>query len=135
MDKIYICSQYSTRGSRAENLEMAKLFCRQVIEEGKIPICPHVFYGPILDDDVPAQRTMGLLMGLNLLEDCRELRIYSRLSEGMKGEILKAAAFGIPVSIGNLAAVHSEDQAAAVEAEIVADLEELYGKEHHSTEN
>lgn len=135
MDKVYVCSQYGTRGNRETNLEFAKLFCMAVIEEGKIPICPHLFYGQVLNDDVESQRAAGLRIGLELLEDCSELRIFSRLSEGMKGEILKAEKLGIPVTIGNMAYIYSDDQAAAIVQEIWQELEELYGKEHHTEEN
>ena len=135
MKKVYVCSQYGTRGSRETNLEFAKLFCGAVIEEGKIPICPHLFYSQVLNDEVASQRAAGLRIGLELLEDCSELRIFSRLSDGMKGEILKAEELGIPVTIGNMAYIYSDDQAAAIVQEIWQDLEELYGKEHHSKEN
>lgn len=135
MEKVYVCSQYGTRGNRETNLEFAKVFCMAVIEEGKIPICPHLFYGQVLNDDVESQRAAGLRMGLELLEDCSELRIFSRLSEGMKGEILKAEKLGIPVTIGNMAYIYSDDQAAAIVQEIWQDLEELYGKEHHTEAN
>ena len=52
MERVYICSQYGSRGDKATNLELAKFFCMTVIEEGKIPICPHLFYGQVLNDDV-----------------------------------------------------------------------------------
>lgn len=135
MEKVYVCSQYGTRGNRETNLEFAKLFCGAVIEEGKIPICPHLFYSQVLNDEVESQREAGLRIGLELLEDCSELRIFSRLSDGMKGEILKAEELGIPVTIGNMAYIYSDDQAAAIVQEIWQDLEELYGKEHHTEEN
>lgn len=135
MEKVYVCSQYGTRGNRETNLEFAKVFCMAVIEEGKIPICPHLFYSSVLNDDVESQRAAGLRMGLELLEDCSELRIFSRLSEGMKGEILKAEKLGIPVTIGNMGYIYSEDKAAAIVQEIWEELEDLYGKEHHTEEN
>ena len=60
-----------------------------------------------------------------MLEDCSELRIYSCLSDGMRGEIAKAINMGIPVKIGDLAYIYSEDQAAAMEQEIMQELEEI----------
>lgn len=136
MRKVYVCSQYGTRGNRETNLEFAKLFCGAVIEEGDIPICPHLFYAEVLNDDVEAQRAAGLEIGLELLEDCKELRIYSRISEGMKAEILRAEELGIPVTIGNMAYIYSEDKAAEIAHEIWQDWEELQnGKEHHTEEN
>ena len=75
MEKVYVCSQYATRGNRETNLEFAKLFCMQIIEEGKLPICPHLFFSQVLNDDVSSQRAAGLGIGLDMLEDCSELRI------------------------------------------------------------
>lgn len=133
MEKVYICSQYGTRGNREVNLEFAKLFCMVVIEEGKIPICPHLFYGGVLNDDVKSQRAAGMRMGMELLKDCGELRVFSQLSEGMKEEIKAAEAAGIPVRIGNMAYIYSEDQAKSIEKEILQELEELMdGQEHHT---
>ena len=136
MEKIYVCSQYGTRGNKETNLELAKAFCMAVIEEGNIPICPHLFYSQVLNDDVESQREEGLRIGLELLKDCDELRIYSGISEGMREEIKLAVKLGIPVAIGAISA-SSED-------EILADLSEIWGeameeqengKEHHSEEN
>lgn len=133
MQKVYVCSQYGTRGNRETNLEFAKLFCGAVIDEGMIPICPHLFFAEVLNDDVESQRAAGMEIGLELLEECDELRIYSRISEGMKAEILKAEELGIPVYIGNMAYIYSDDKAAAIGNEIWQELEELlYGKEHNS---
>lgn len=125
MEKVYVCSQYATRGNKETNLEFAKLFCMQIIEEGKLPICPHLFFGQVLNDEVKSQRAAGLGIGLDMLEDCSELRIYSCLSDGMRGEIAKAINMGIPVKIGDLAYIYSEDQAAAMEQEIMQELEEI----------
>ena len=125
MEKVYVCSQYGSRGDKATNLEFAKFFCMLVIEEGKIPICPHLFYSQVLNDDVKSQRAAGMRIGLDLLKDCMELRIFSPISEGMKGEILKAREWGIPITIADMAVIYSEDQAAYEEQEIDKELREV----------
>lgn len=125
MEKVYVCSQYGSRGDKATNLELAKFFCMLVIEEGKIPICPHLFYSQVLNDDVKSQRAAGMRIGLDLLKDCMELRIFTNISEGMKGEILKASEWGIPITIANMAVIYSEDQALYEEQEIVKELREV----------
>lgn len=125
MEKVYVCSQYGSRGDKATNLEFAKFFCMLVIEEGKIPICPHLFYSQVLNDDVKAQRAAGMRIGLDLLKDCMELRIFSPISEGMRGEILKAREWGIPITIADMAVIYSEDQAAYEEQEIEKELREV----------
>lgn len=133
MERVYVCSQYATRGNREINLEMAKYYCMMVMEEGRLPICPHLFFGGVLNDDAPQQRAAGMSMGLELLKDCQELRIFSEISEGMAGEILKADEWGIPVRVADMALIYSADQAALYENDILRELEEVRsGKEHHT---
>lgn len=136
MERVYVCSQYAARGDKATNLELAKMFCMAVIEEGKIPICPHLFYGGVLNDDVKSQRAAGLRIGLELLEECDELRIFSPLSMGMKAEVLKADELGIPIVCADMSVLYSKDQAPRMEHEITQQFQEvLCGKEHNSEEN
>lgn len=132
MKRVYICSMYGSRGDKATNLELAKMYCMNVIEGGNIPICPHVFLSTVLDDGIASQRAAGLRIGLSMLEDCDVLLICSPLSEGMKGEILKAWKMEIPVEIMPMEWLYGEDQGRYVEEEIRTEVEELYGKEHHT---
>lgn len=75
--RVYVCSKYGTRGNKETNLELAKMFCMCLIEGGYTPICPHVFYHEVLNDEVPSQRAAGLELGLHLLEDCDVLLVCS----------------------------------------------------------
>lgn len=134
--RVYICSQYGSRGDMATNLEMAKAYCMAVIEEGKIPVCPHLFLAGVLNDEIPSQRAAGIKIGLEFLKDCHELRVFSLLSEGMKGEISAAKEQGIPVIVADMRCVYSGQKAEEVEEEIEEDLRRYWdGKEHHSEEN
>ena len=125
MERVYVCSQYGSRGDMITNLELAKVYCMAVIEEGKIPVCPHLFLAGVLNDEIPSQRAAGIKIGLELLKDCGELRIFTNISEGMKGELLKAKEWGIPITIANMAVIYSEDQALYEEQEIVKELREV----------
>lgn len=96
LELVYVCSP--CRGNVKANIEAARRYCLEVIEDGYIPIAPHVMFYGILDDDDPGQRAVGMKIGLELLHFCRELRVYGPLvSEGMRGEIMLAEAFKIPV--------------------------------------
>lgn len=130
--RVYVCSKYGTRGNKETNFELAKMFCMCLIEGGYTPICPHVFYHEVLDDEIPSQRTAGLELGLRLLEDCDVLLVCSVLSEGMKAEIKRAWELKIPVEIMDMNVIYGEEQAAAVQEGIRGELEALYGKEHHT---
>lgn len=135
-ERVYVCSQYATRGNRKDNLEMARRYCSKVIEEGKVPICPHLFFGPFLDDDVQEQRELALRIGIDLLKDCSELRVYSQISDGMREEIRKADSRGIPVNVGNLYAIFDRNRADYLTEKILEELEDVRsGEKHHTKED
>ena len=135
MKKVYVCTRQGQKGSRDTDLEFAKVYSMAVIEEGSIPICPRLFFDQIINEDVETQKESGRMMGLELLKGCDELRIFSRITEEMKEEIILAEEMGIPTTIGNVAYIYSDEMAAAIVCDIFEDLEELYGKKHHSEEN
>jgi hypothetical protein len=51
-----------------------------------------------LNDNIPAEREMGLGMSLEMLARCDRLWAFGGVaSPGMRGEIMRARALGIPV--------------------------------------
>lgn len=96
MKLIYVCSPL--RGDVEGNVEKAKGYCKKVIEEGHIPIAPHVAYQGILNDDIPKERRKALKIGLEILKKCDEVWVFGHfISEGMKGEVEAARQIGMPV--------------------------------------
>ncbi|MGN8805466.1 MULTISPECIES: DUF7768 domain-containing protein [unclassified Blautia] len=95
MVKIFVCSPY--RGDTKANIEQACGYCRQVIDAGNIPIAPHVMFSNCLDDSVLEERTVGIQMGLELMELCSEVWVFGPPTEGMKFEIAKAEELGITI--------------------------------------
>lgn len=97
MKKVYICSP--CRGDYEKNIQKAQGYCREAVYMGVIPIAPHVYLTQFLDDTIPAERSTGLSLGLELLKDCDEVWVYGiqNPSEGMKAEIELANKIGIPV--------------------------------------
>ena len=96
MKLVYICSPYA--GDIESNTRFAKAACRYAAEHGFSPVAVHLLYPQILDDSIPAQREIGILMGLRVLASCDELRICgSRISHGMSCEIAEAKRLGIPI--------------------------------------
>lgn len=96
MDKAFICSPY--RGDVGENIRKAREYCRwAAMEHGVIPIAPHLLFPQFLDDGDPAQRELGIDMGLELLADCKQLYYFGDVvTEGMAKEMNRAHALGIP---------------------------------------
>lgn len=98
---IYVCSPL--RGDIEKNLQAAAQYCKEVVQVGLTPYCPHLFYSSFLNDTVPAERTNGVEMGLafireRMLPDFDELWVFgSRVSEGMAGEIREARKTGVLV--------------------------------------
>ena len=97
MKKIFICSAY--RGDIDGNIEKAKEYCRlAAVECGVIPFAPHLFFPQFLDDEMEAERELGINMGLGLLKECSELWYFGEsITEGMKKEIDIAVRLGMPV--------------------------------------
>jgi len=93
---IYICSPLA--GDIETNVANALKYCRFAVEHGYFPIAPHCYLPRFMNDGDPAERELAMSFGLRLLSGCRELWIFgSRLSEGMKREVLAAKWRGIKI--------------------------------------
>lgn len=103
---IYICSKIhpdaadpdEARVELENNLKRAKAACKVVTALGGVPICSAVFCTQFLNENDPADRAIGLMIGRELLRDADELWIFSReISDGMMAEIRIACKMGIPI--------------------------------------
>lgn len=96
MKLIYVASPYT--GDVETNMEYAKEACRTVMESGNAFFAPHLLYPSVLDDAVPAERQLGIDMGLTMLSKCDELWVFGpRISAGMQAEMEEADRLGIPI--------------------------------------
>lgn len=98
MQRIFVCSPL--RGDVEANLKAARFYCQNLARNGFLPIAPHLLMPQFLDDDRPAERELGIAMGLELLRDCSEVWVYqpeTGPSEGMRAEIAEATARNIPI--------------------------------------
>jgi len=101
---VYVCSPCRgcpphSPGKTASNLRAAAAYCKAVMEAGRIPMAPHLYFSTFLDDDDPAQRARGLEMGAALLRLCAELWVFGgEASCGMTAEIELAGALRIPIT-------------------------------------
>ena len=86
---VYICSPYS--GDVEHNVKAAQAYSRLAVDQGCIPIAPHLLFPQFLRDDHPMERQLGLVFGLALLCKCAEVWVFgSRISPGMEAEIKRA---------------------------------------------
>lgn len=100
MERTYIISRY--RGSEREqkfNKNVARYFCKQLLDEGKIPVAPHIYYTQFLDDNFRDDRECGLKLGIMELRHSQSFLLViidGIISEGMKREIVEVSRMGIP---------------------------------------
>ncbi|NCB78292.1 MAG: hypothetical protein EOM03_03085 [Clostridia bacterium] len=86
---VYICSPYS--GDVERNVAAARRYCRFAVDQGYIPIAPHLLFPQFLDDNRPDERELGLFFGNALMSKCAEVWVFgSRISAGMEAEIKRA---------------------------------------------
>ena len=86
---VYVCSPF--RGDEAGNTVLARRYCRYVVNQGGIPLAPHLLFPQFMDDEEPSEQRLALRMNLILLDRCEELWIFGpKISEGMKLEIERA---------------------------------------------
>ena len=96
MKLVYIASPYA--GDIPNNVERAKEYCKQALEQGVVPVAPHLLYPQFLEDSDPAERNLGLRAGLELLSRCEDMWVCGEeISPGMSREIQFAQGLGIPI--------------------------------------
>ena len=83
---IYICSPYS--GNVQHNIEMACRYSRFAVDEGYVPITPHLYLPLFLSEET--ERELAIDLDLRLMDVCSELWVCGEISEGMRSEIAYA---------------------------------------------
>lgn len=102
---VYICSPYSaeTEEERTANAEFAEKYCRDIVNEGNIPIAPHIYFTRFMDDGNEAERILGQEIGIELLKKADSMMVLignEKISAGMEREIRYAANhLGIPIEV------------------------------------
>ena len=91
MKKVYICSPYSGRGDVKQNVELARKYCRMAVDDGFLPVAPHIYFTQFMDDNIPEERDTAIFMNWVLMSKCVELWVFGdTVSSGMKAEIDRA---------------------------------------------
>ena len=84
---VYICSPFS--GDEEGNTLKARRYSRFAVDQGAIPIAPHLLLPQYMDEKT--ERELAMQMDMVLLAHCLELWVFgSFISEGMEAEILRA---------------------------------------------
>lgn len=100
MKKVYICSPYC--GDIETNVQNARKYCRAAVEQGCLPIAPHLLFPQFMNDDNPSERRAAIKMGIDLISVCAEIWVFGldHPTEGMSAEIQQANSRNIPVLDG-----------------------------------
>ena len=86
---VYICSPYA--GDHERNTEAAKAYSRFAVDNGCIPIAPHLLFPQFMEDEEEAERVLAMHFGNVLMDKCSEVWVFGeRISEGMAAEIKRA---------------------------------------------
>lgn len=73
----------------------ATIYSRFAVDEGYIPIAPHLLFPQFLNDSDPNERELGLFFGNALISKCAEVWVFgSRILSGMESEIKRAKRKG-----------------------------------------
>ena len=75
---VYICSPYS--GGIDANVAAARRYCRFAVEQGYIPIAPHLLFPQFLDDNRSDERELGLFFGNALMKSTDHLKMPELIS-------------------------------------------------------
>ena len=86
---VYICSRYA--GDIEKNVAAARTYSRFAVEQGYIPIAPHLLFPQFLNDSDPKERELGLFFGNAIMSKCSEIWVFgNHISSGMEAEIKRA---------------------------------------------
>lgn len=86
---VYICSPYA--GDTEKNVAAARKYSRFAVDQGYIPIAPHLLFPQFIDDANPRERQLGLFFGNAIMSKCAEVWVFGGYrSPGMVGEINRA---------------------------------------------
>lgn len=94
--RIYVCHPF--RDDPKNNAHKVSAICRAIVEEGHLPIAPHIYLPAFVDEET--ERDLAMALCLELVSLCDKLRVYGGvITEGMWDEIDHAEFLEIPVSL------------------------------------
>lgn len=83
---VYVCSPYS--GDVVGNTEKARKYCRYAVDQGAIPIAPHLLLPQFMKEET--ERELAMFMDIAILSKCKELWVFGSPTAGMQSEIAYA---------------------------------------------
>lgn len=101
--RAYVCSPFraDTREQREKNLRTARAYMFYANKKMNMnAAAPHAYLPLLLCDEIPAERAIALRFGLEILEQSDVMLVCgNKHSNGMRGEIAKAALLRMPITV------------------------------------
>ena len=101
--RAYICSPFraDTHEQCEKNLRTARAYMFYANKKMNMnAAAPHAYLPLLLCDEIPAERAIALRFGLGILEQSDVMLVCgNKLSNGMRGEIAKAALLRMPITV------------------------------------
>lgn len=79
-------SAYS--GDVENNVRRARGYCRMAVDQGAIPIAPHLLFPQFMSEET--ERELAMFMDIAVLSHCKELWVFGEPTAGMQKEIVYA---------------------------------------------
>ena len=103
---VYICSPY--RDNPRVNVIRARQYCKFAVEQGKLPIAPHLYFPQFLSE--ATELDMAMRMNFELLKLCDEVWVFGdKITEGMAAEIERAKKVRYFTTKCEEVTIHAED--------------------------
>jgi len=100
--RVYICSPCNNDSviKKYQNIIAARYYMYYANKHMNVHTnAPHAYLSVLLNDKDPAERSIALEFGLKMLELCDMIFVCgTKVSNGMRGEIVKALKMGKPVT-------------------------------------
>lgn len=94
MKIVYICSPF--RGDTETNIANAQKYSRFAVEQGILPITPHLLFPQFMNDDSPEERKQAMDFNQTILNLCQEVWVFGNTNTvGMAFEVAFAKKAGI----------------------------------------
>lgn len=109
MKLVIVESPFGNADSRVveENIRYARACMQDCLQRGEAPFASHLLYtqGGILDDNIPAERALGIRAGLawGIKADASVVYTNRGISQGMHQGIVRALVQGRPIEYRELA--------------------------------
>jgi hypothetical protein len=91
-------------GDVEANIAYARRAVADSLSRNEAPICSHLLFPQLLDDDDPAQRQLGIEAGLAWYRVADKCVVYADRgwSDGMKQGTLRAAEHDVEIEVRNI---------------------------------